>query len=275
MNTFAQRRLRNLAVTGSLAGMIVAIELLYDMSLRDSAFMNGWVLFAAMVVLALFNARKKLNIVPMVVPTAIWLQVHVYLGCLCLLLFLLHTDFALPTGTFEIMLWGIYMALTLSGLIGLLFSRILPHRISARGERVLFERIPVLRAQIAAQVQDLAMASVAEAKGSSIADFYVAELGPYLQRPRHLLGHLLGANRPERRLHVAIRERERYLDDRGRQILEEIDRLVTAKADLDYQYAMQLTMKSWLFFHLPLSYAVMLFTLAHVMIVYAFASGAP
>ncbi len=96
-----------------------------------------------------------------------------------------------------------------------------------------------------------------------------------MRRPRHLVGHLIGGTRPERRLHVAIRELERYLDERGRQILGEIDQLVSAKADLDYQYAMQLTLKSWLFFHLPLNYGLMLFTIVHIVIVYAFATAAP
>lgn len=274
MTTFGQRRLRNLAIAGMMAGLIVAVELLYDMSLRDSAFMNGWVLFAGMVLLAIFNLRKKLNILPLLRMSA-WLQLHIYSGLVCLLLFLLHTEFSFPSGPFEIILWALYMTMTVSGLVGVSLSRLLPHRISARGERVIFERIPVLRAQIARDVEELAMTSVQETRASTIADFYAAELAPYLRRPKHLIGHLLGANRPERRLHVAIRELERYLDERGRQILEEIDALVSAKADLDYQYATQLTLKSWLFFHLPLNYGLMLFTLAHIVIVYAFATGAP
>ena len=274
MTTFGQRRLRNLAITGMVIGLIIAIDLLYDMSLRDSAFLNGWTLFVCMILLSIFNLRKKLNILPLM-RMAVWLQVHIYVGFVCLLLFLLHTDFALPNGLFEIILWMLYMTMTVSGVVGVFLSRVLPHRISARGERVIFERIPVLRAQIARDVEDLAMTSVKETRASTIADFYVAELAPYLQHPRHLFGHLLGATKPERRLHIAIRELERYLDERGRQILEEIDALVSAKADLDYQYATQLTLKGWLFFHLPLNYGLMLFTLAHVIIVYAFATGAP
>ncbi len=274
MTTFGQRRLRNFAVAGMMAGLIVAVELLYDMSLRDAAFMNGWVLFTGMVLLSLFNVRKKLNILPLV-KMSTWLQLHVYTGVICLLLFLLHTSFSLPNGPFEIILWALYMTMTASGLLGMALSRLLPHRISARGERVIFERIPILRAQIARDVEQLAMTSVQETRASTIADFYVAELAPYLQRPKHLIGHLIGANKPERRLHVAIRELERYLDERGRQILGEIDSLVSAKADLDYQYATQLTLKAWLFFHLPLNYGLMLFTLVHIVIVYAFATGAP
>lgn len=274
MTTFGQRRLRNLAITGMMIGLIVAIDLLYDMSLRDSAFLNGWILFSFMVLLSIFNLRKKLNILPLL-RMSLWLQIHIYVGIICLLLFMLHTDFALPNGLFEIILWGLYMTMTVSGLIGVFLSRVLPHRISARGERVIFERIPVLRAQITRDVEELVMSSVKETRASTIADFYTEELAPYLRQPKNLLGHLLGARKPERRLHVAIRELERYLDDRGRQILEEIDSLISAKADLDYQYATQLTLKGWLFFHLPLNYGMMLFSLAHIIVVYAFASGAP
>ncbi len=274
MTTFGQRRLRNLALTGMMIGLIVAIDLLYDMSLRDSDFLNGWVLFTFMVLLASFNLRKKLNIVPLI-RVAHWLQIHIYVGVFCLLVFLLHTEFSLPNGVFETTLWSLYMTMTVSGLIGVFLSRVLPHRISARGERVLFERIPVLRAQIARDIEALVMSSVKDTRASTIVDFYTAELAPYLRQPKHLLGHLLGANKPERRLHVAIRELERYLDERGRQILEEIDALVSAKADLDYQYATQLTLKGWLFFHLPLNYGLLLFTVAHIIIVYAFSTGAP
>ncbi|MGI9508599.1 MAG: hypothetical protein ACR2QJ_04535 [Geminicoccaceae bacterium] len=274
MTTFGQRRLRNLALTGMTAGLVLAIERLYDMSLRDAAFMNGWLLFTGMALLSIFNLRKKLNILPLM-RMSTWLQLHIYTGLVCLLLFLLHTSFSLPNGPFEVMLWILYVTVTASGLIGIALSRFLPHRISARGERVIFERIPVLRAQIARDVEELAMRSVEETRASTIADFYAADLAPYLRRPKHLIGHLIGGNRPERRLHVAIRELERYLDERGRQILGEIDQLVSAKADLDYQYAMQATLKSWLFFHLPLTYGLMLFTLAHIVIVYAFATGAP
>lgn len=274
MTTFAQRRFRNLALAGMTAGLLIAINQLYDMSLRDAAFMNGWVLFAAMVFLSLFNLRKKLNVVPLL-PVAVWLQIHVYVGCLCGLLFLLHTEFALPNGLFETTLWLMFVTVILSGLVGVVLSRVLPPRLDARGQRVLFERIPMFRAQLARQVQELAMRSVEETRASIIADFYVNELAPYLQKPRNLFSHLIGSNRPERRLHFAIQELERYLDERGRQILIEIDELVKAKTNLDYQYAMQLTLKGWLFLHLPLNYGLMLFSLAHIVVVYAFSAGAP
>lgn len=274
MNTFAQRRLRNIALAGAAAGLVVALDQLYDMSLRYAAFLNGWLLLVAMVFLAAFNLRKKIHVLQLL-PMSTWLQGHVYVGCLCILLFLLHTEFELPNGMFEVALWVLFVAMVTSGVLGFTLSRVLPRRIGARGERVIFERIPGFRAQIGREVEELAMASVRETRSSSIADFYVAELAPYLHKPRNFIGHLLGSNRAERRLHTQIQELERYLDHKGREILAQIDSLVTAKANLDHHYALQLILKTWLFVHIPLNYGLMLFTVAHVVIVYAFSAGTP
>jgi len=44
--------------------------------------------------------------------------------------------------------------------------------------------------------------------------------------------------------------------------------------DLDFHYRRQLRLKGWLFIHIPLTYSLMIFTVAHVVIVYAFSGGA-
>jgi len=274
MITFAQRRLRNVAVAGLAAITLVAVDRFYDMSLRDAAFLNGWMLLTAMVFLSLFNVRKKIHVLP-VISLSVWLQAHIYMGCLAALLFGLHTDFELPNGLLETVLWLLFMAMVGSGLLGLLLSRLLPRRISSGGERVIFERIPALRAQLRYRVADLAMLSVKETRSSVISDFYTAELAGYLQRPRNFLHHLIGSNRPARRMRARIDELRRFLDNRGQQILDEIDELVAAKANLDHQFALQAILKAWLFVHIPLNYALLIFTITHVGAIYAFAAGAP
>ena len=274
MMTFAQRRLRNVALAGLAAIGLVAVDRFYDMSLRDAAFLNGWMLLAAMLFLSAFNVRKKIHVVPMI-PLSAWLQMHIYMGCLAALLFGLHTDFELPNGLLETVLWLLFVGMVGSGIVGLLLSRILPRRISAAGERVIFERIPALRAQLRHRVADLAMLSVKETRSSVISDFYAAELADYLQRPRNFLRHLIGSNRPVRHMRARIDGLRRFLDDRGQEILDEIDELVAAKANLDQQFALQFTLKAWLFVHIPLNYALLIFTITHVGAVYAFAAGAP
>ena len=272
--TFAQRRLRNVALAGLAAITLVGVDRFYDMSLRDAAFLNGWMLLAAMVFLSLFNIRKKIHVLPLI-PLSAWLQAHIYMGCLAALLFGLHTDFELPNGLLETVLWLLFIGMVGSGVVGLLLSRLLPRRISSGGERAIFERIPTLRAQLRHRVADLAMLSVRETRSSVISDFYAEELAGYLQHPRNFLRHLIGSTRPQRRMRARIDELRRFLDDRGQQILDEIDELVAAKANLDQQFALQFVLKAWLFIHIPLNYALMIFTITHVGTVYAFAAGAP
>ena len=52
--------------------------------------------------------------------------------------------------------------------------------------------------------------------------------------------------------------------------MKEFEDRVCAKDDLDYQYAMQATLKYWLFLHVPLTYSLLVFILSHMVLVFAF-----
>lgn len=274
MSSFAQRRFVNLTLAFLFGGLLVLFNTLYEMSLRDAAFLNGWLLFAGMVFLTLFNARKKLPFLPLMAAST-WLQVHVYLGLICALLFFLHCDFRLPNGQFEILLWSATVALFVTGLIGLVISRRLPLRLRAGGERILFERIPSFRAQLANEAETLAYNSLDETDNTAVANFYWTVLAPYLRKPRNLLAHLAGSRKHARRLENQIRELQRYENTQGRAALTRLGEITVAKDNLDHQYALQLTLKLWLFFHLPLSYSVLVLSVTHVGLAYAFGSAAP
>lgn len=274
MTTFAGRRLRNFGLVSLAIGAVAATDHLYDLSLRDSAFFNGWLLTGCMVFLTLMNLRKKVPVLSFV-PVSAWLQLHVYVGLLCAVLFFIHAGLRLPMGTAEAALWLGCVGLIASGAIGLLLSRHLPHRISGCGERVFFERIPALCTQLTEQAQELALKSVAQSGSSSIADFYVAQLDRYLRRPRNFWSHVLEHHRPLRHMQTLIAEMKQYQDADGRAILGEIGELVESKDQLDRQHAFYLVLKGWLFLHIPLTYGVLLVSATHILVVYALASGAP
>ena len=50
--------------------------------------------------------------------------------------------------------------------------------------------------------------------------------------------------------------------------------LVRQKDGLDYQHALQLTLRLWLFVHIPVTYSLMLWAVAHIVLVYGFSAGA-
>jgi peptidoglycan biosynthesis protein MviN/MurJ (putative lipid II flippase) len=53
-------------------------------------------------------------------------------------------------------------------------------------------------------------------------------------------------------------------------VLRQLRELVKQKDNLDFQYAMQATLKCWLFMHVPLTYGLLLFAALHVLVVYAY-----
>ena len=63
-------------------------------------FISGWALFAVMVFLTLYNARKKLIFLRMGSSEA-WAQFHIYAGYFTVLLLVLHLNIRWPTGWFE------------------------------------------------------------------------------------------------------------------------------------------------------------------------------
>ena len=74
MMTFARRRLRNLtlALIGGL--LILAGDWVARGTLVQTAYISGWAMLALMLLLAAYNLRKKLSVIP-VFSSSAWLQV--------------------------------------------------------------------------------------------------------------------------------------------------------------------------------------------------------
>lgn len=271
--TFAVRRLRNGALTLSAALVIGAIVWLQGIALRDPSFLTGWVLVGLFGVLAAYNLRKKLPMLPLL-RSATWLQFHVYSGLLAGWVFVLHAGATLPTGAFERTLWVVVVVLVLSGVLGIALSRIAPPTLASRGERLIYERIPAFRAQLAREVDDLVTRAVENEGSESLADYHARRLKPYFARPRYILRHLSGSARPVRQICRELRALERYVADAEQPTLNEIEERVLAKDNLDYQYVWQSLLKGWLFVHIPLTYVTIIGSAVHIVLVYAFAAEA-
>jgi hypothetical protein len=250
--------------------IVVFLHQRYSASISGYYFLSGWVLFAVMLFLAAYNARKKFPFLPLGSSES-WLQLHIYLGFLTGALFFSHTRGAAPRGWFEAALTGLYGAVMLSGVGGLILTRALPRRMTARGGEVLYEKIPMLRHQLQEQAETLATGP--DATSPALGEFYIKRLHPFFSRPSHFTQHLLESRRPINLILTEMADLRRYLGEPENALLEKLLALVRQKDALDYHYSAQTTLRLWLFVHLPLTYSLLLFTLVHIALVYAFTGG--
>lgn len=260
-------------ITLLLIGLLYGLYIAMSAKLWDPAFVTGWVLLAAMVLLTLLNVRKKLPFLP-IVKMRHWMTVHVYLGWFAIGAFLVHLGFRIPTGAMEITMAILFAIVAVSGVVGLFISRSFAQRLTRRGEEVIFERIPVFRRQLREAADDLASYSVERTQSTSIANFYADRLRDWFAVPSDYFEHIFELNTRIYQLDQAFDSMQRYLNDGEKEVLAELRSLVHKKYELDYHYALQRTLKAWLFVHIPVTYALLVFAAVHVVLVHSFTGAA-
>jgi hypothetical protein len=258
-----------------LAGSIVTIIWHTRARVVDPhlVYLTGWGLFALMIFLTVYNLRKKLSFIPLFTSRA-WLQAHLYVGLFTALVFLLHLDWRAPRGWFEGLLAALFVGVTLSGIAGWWLSRALPKRLTTLGGEVPFERIPVLRLALREQAEALVLTGIPTAKAAILADFYAAQLSAFFAEPANLGAHLFGSRRPLNQQLAALAKVRRFFNAEEQKTAAQLAELVRRKDALDFHRAVQLLLKGWLFVHIPLTFGLLLFSIAHVVLVYAFSGGA-
>jgi hypothetical protein len=270
------KRFRRQFFIGTFALLVATVAALwahrrFHHALPDYAFLTGWILFAAMFVLTFFNARKKLPFLSLG-KAETWLQIHIYLGFFTVVLFLIHLNFRLPHGGFEVTLAWLFVLVSVSGVVGLFFSRTLPRRLATRGGEVIFEKIPALRHTLKTEAESLALGP--DAKSPFIAEYYARRLAPFFAGPKNLWPHVFESRRPLNAWIAELDDLHRFAGDTDREKVGRLAALVRQKDGLDYHRALQLALKLWLFVHIPLTYGLMIFTVLHVVLVFGFSGGA-
>lgn len=269
---FSRTTVVNLAVVGVALALFFLENWRRDVALHDAQFYSGWVLLACMAVMMLLTWRKKVVILPFG-RVRLWLLVHYYAAFLTVAVFIAHTKYRIPDSPLELLLWSVFVLVALSGLAGAIMTTIIPPRLEAQGERILFERIPVFRAQLAEQAEAIARDSVTDGNTRSIAKLYVDRLGAFFAGPRNVLSHVMGSKVPLARILGELSAIERYLDEAGKARLAKMRDLVEAKSNLDFHYANGGLLRLWLFLHVPPTYALLVATALHVVLEYAFTTS--
>ena len=169
-----------MGVTVVVAAILVGSHAVYDVALYDTAFLSGWFLLGSVVFLSLYSARKKITMLPIGAGSA-WLQVHIYVGLVSVVLFVLHAGWRVPDGWFEAVIAMVFVLVAGSGIIGIVLSRTIPKRLTGRGEEVIFERIPIYRANLRDEAEAVVLDATRETKSSTVRDFYIEKLAPFLR----------------------------------------------------------------------------------------------
>ena len=254
---------------------------IYGNGLRDPRYLDGWVLAGGMGLQLYFHiAIKTASLSPK--SAMRWRKIHIFFGYLLIAAFISHSDFSLPDTGFEWALWAGFVLVTLSGIFGTYLAWSLQAK---RGidERVGYDRIPTRRAELARDVHaavaktDPAAAAIAlpaPPYDAWIMDLYTTHLRDFFQGQRNFAAHLIGSQRPLKRLTDEIDNLSSYVDQQSQEKLAAIKNLVVEKDRLDFARVYLGLTKGWLFVHVPVTYALMVLMVLHVLVVYAFSSGA-
>jgi len=263
----------------AISGGFFWLVWVYGSALRDPRYFDGWVLTGIMAFQVAFRIAKKMGVSPK--SATRWKQLHVFAGYLVIAAFIVHVDYSLPDTGFEWALWLGFVFVTASGIFGtyLVWSLQAKRPVT---DQVNYERIPALRAEL--ELAFRAEATETNRSSSSIdlpplphdawiEDLCATQLKDFFDGPRNFTAHLAGSQRPLKQLTDAIDTLSRYVDQRGKEKLTAIRDLVIEKDRLDFaQVSLGLT-RAWLLVHVPVTYALIVMTIAHVLIVYSFTSG--
>jgi hypothetical protein len=264
----------------AISGGLLWLVWIYGNGLRDPRYLDGWVLAGGMSLQLFFHiAIKTTGLSPK--SAARWRKFHILVGYLLIAAFISHSDFSLPDTGFEWTLWAGFVLVTLSGIFGtyLAWSLRTKHGID---ERIGYDGIPTRRAELARDVHaavakpDPAAAAIAlpaTPYDAWIIDLYTNHLRDFFQGQRNFAAHLIGSRRPLRRLTDEIDNLSPYVDKQSQMKLAFIKNLVVEKDWLDFARVYLGLTRAWLFVHVPVTYALIVLTVLHVVVVYAFSSG--
>ncbi|MFM9847539.1 MAG: hypothetical protein ACKVP3_10305 [Hyphomicrobiaceae bacterium] len=264
----------------AISGGLFWLVWIYGNGLRDPRYLDGWVLAGGMGVQIYFHfAKKTARLSPK--SAMRWRKIHIFLGYLLIAAFILHSDFSLPDTAFEWALWAGFVVVALSGIFGTYLAWSLQTK-RLIDEGTGYDRIPALRAELARHVQAVvaetdpaaaAIALPAPPYDAWIADLYKDHLRDFFQGQRNSAAHLIGSQRPLKQLTDEIDNLSRYVDQQGQEKLAAIKNLVVEKDRLDFARVYLGLTRAWLFVHVPVTYALIVLTVLHVLVVYAYSAG--
>ena len=273
MRYFAKRTLRNslLLIIGILVFTFLLYE--YNIGLYLPDFFSGWILFISMIMLGLYNIRKKISILPLL-SNSIWLQVHIYLGLFAVWFFLMHISWSFPEGRLELAVAILFFIVIVSGFYGLYITRVTPRILTVLSdEEIIYERIPEFNKKLQIEAETLIQKLVEDEEHTGLSQYYKENLYDFFAKKNPYLKYFI---EPVSYIDSVLYELEnqgRYLNKRERQYSNQLKALILKRHDLNLHYTYQSQLKYWLFIHIPTTYSLYIISAFHIVSSYVLRSG--
>jgi hypothetical protein len=264
----------------ALSGGLFWLVWIYGNGLRDPRYFDGWALAGGMSLQLYFHvAIKTKTLSPKSAKR--WRTIHIFVGYVLIAAFLSHTGFAPPDTGFGWALWTGFVLVTLSGILG----TYLAWSVKAKGridETISYDRIPTRRVELAREIH--AVVSRADATAAALAlpappydawimDLYTNHLREFFQGQRNSKAHLVGSQRPLKRMTDEIDKLSPYVDQQSQEKLAAIRNLVVEKDRLDFARIYLGLSRGWLLVHVPVTYSLVVLAMLHILVNYSFSSG--
>lgn len=250
--------------------ILTAVALRVERGLGNAAVVTGYALLVIMLLLAAFNLRKRLSVIPLG-PVRAWMIAHVVLGALCVPLYFQHSGGLWPSGRYEQAIAFVFYVAMLSGIGGYFLEWLLPRRLTDLDSEIIYERIPSEIAALREHTEGLIVGAMQELGSDTLGRYYAESLDWFFWRPRFVLSHLVGSGRSARWIRGHIGALRRYLGESERQVLDQVEALALRKNQLDAHFALQGALKLWLFVHVPAAVLLVALVLWHLLLVNIYA----
>ncbi len=266
---FGYRRIRN-ALVVLFCGFIATTTFeIIDLSIQIQQYYSGWFMIFLMLVLVSFYFKKKLAVIALG-SGSMWAQWHYYIGIFLLIVYLKHVEYRVPDGFVEISITFFYVLVMSSGILGAFINRIFARRLSYLDEDILFERIPLYLKTLQRDVEAIIVESVENSGSTTLSDYYFENLSGFFNRHHFFFTHLLGSNYGFLRVKDGLGKQMRYLNKKEAEYALDLDNMLHKKNLLDTHFAIQSALKYWGVLHSPMAMILILVTLVHIVLVYAF-----
>lgn len=253
---------------------LVSAWLIFNTAQRQENLSNpntftGWILFGALVLLFSFYLRKRLSNLPLG-RAAFWTRLHILLGAIALVLFFLHSGFALPQATLNILLWLNFLLISISGIFGVLLIKTSPKKLNLANQIMSSERLKFEISQREQRAEQRTLDALKTSGSKTIDQLYRKQIAPFFRYKANRLlvnkDKLLGLNKE-------INAAKRYLNQQEADALQAIQQLAEEKQNLAEQLSQHRRLQFWLFIHVPLCFSLIVLICVHGILVHAFSMG--